>query len=245
MKQKNFLLFNNQDFLIAQKPSGIPVIPERWADEECFLHMLEKITKEKLFVVHRIDKVTSGLIIFAKNPKAHQKLSLAFQEQKVHKEYLALTQGIFGYQTYTANFPIQETKSGKSFVDEKGKPSLTHFELVQNFQDYSLVCAKPITGRTHQIRVHLAYLGVPIVCDTLYGFNKPLYLSQMKRKNFKLKYQQQELPLIQRTALHAWKLSFDWNNTPMAFECPYPKDFKAAIHQLSKYNKPIKEIFFG
>ena len=92
MKQKNFLLFNNQDFLIAQKPSGIPVIPERWTEEECFLHMLEKITKEKLFVVHRIDKVTSGLIIFAKNPKAHQKLSLAFQEQKFHKEYLALNQ---------------------------------------------------------------------------------------------------------------------------------------------------------
>lgn len=245
-KSQSLILFENPHFIAAAKPSGISVIPERWDDEALdFQSQMEQVLGQKLFVVHRIDKVTSGLVLFAKTEKAHQKLSMLFQERQIHKQYLALTDGIFGYESFTADYPIQESGSGKSFIDEKGKPSVTRFTLLESFRDYSLVQAEPETGRTHQIRVHLAYLGTPILCDRLYGFNRPLFLSKLKRKNFKLAEETEEQPLIARTALHAFKLEFEYDGEKILLECPLPKDMRAALNQLSKYNKTMKESFFG
>ncbi|HCL55810.1 MAG TPA: RNA pseudouridine synthase [Spirochaetia bacterium] len=242
MKINYQLIFENDDFLVVNKMPGVLIIPDRFDPEIMTLQeMIEEKTGKPVFVVHRIDKNTSGLTVFAKNKKSHASLNKLFMEKDIQKTYLALVKGYFAHEHFEASYPLRELKSGKTIVDLKdGKEAVTSFSLLEKFRDYSLVQAEPKTGKMHQIRVHLSFMGTPILCDDLYGFKKPLLLSSLKKKNFKLQDEEEEKPLIARTALHAYKIAFHWKGKKdFSFEAPLPKDFKAVLTQLSKYNKEI------
>jgi 23S rRNA pseudouridine955/2504/2580 synthase/23S rRNA pseudouridine1911/1915/1917 synthase len=122
-------------------------------------------------------------------------------------------------------------------VHKRGKASVTDYRLLEEFRKYSLVEFRIYTGRTHQIRVHMQYIGHPIVCDDLYGDGEPVYLSSIK-KNYNLsKNELEEKPLLSRLALHAHRLSFIFNNEKFEFEAPLPKDMSALIQQMRKLSQ--------
>ena len=234
---RNYIIFEDQGLVAINKPSGLLTVPDRF-DEN--LPSLKKMLKEifgEIFVIHRLDRDTSGIVLFAKNAEAHRYYSGIFEERKVEKTYLGLVQGGPALKENTIDKPIAPhfTIKGKMMVYRKGKNAITHYRVLEAFGLYSLVEFRIETGRTHQIRVHMQDLGHPIVCDTLYGSNEPVLLSRIK-KNYKLSKQEDaERPLLHRLALHAQKLAFtDQSGLPVNLESDMPKDLSAVLQQLRK-----------
>jgi len=243
------VLFRDADILVIDKPAGMLSVPDRYDPEAPVLvHELRKqLAAEKgggeLLVVHRLDKDTSGVLIFARNCDAHKKLSEAFMTREVKKTYRAIVRGLPEWDEGACDFPlhVDGDRRHRTVIDAaEGKESLTRFAVIERFRGQgtfggaSLVEAKPETGRTHQIRVHLSALGHPCLCDPLYGEGAPLLLSKIKRK-----WKGDELrerPLLSRTALHALRAEFAHPRTgePMSIESPLPKDIKAVLAQLAK-----------
>lgn len=238
MKNNVEILAETADWIALSKPAGLLSIPDREQSEPSLKdHLQEKYGK--VFIVHRLDKNTSGLILFAKNETAHKHLSQQFELRKVYKAYMGLIHGKPTAKEGTINEPIMEhpVKRGEMIIHRKGKPSQTSYEVVQQLGMFCLVKCIIHTGRTHQIRVHMKHLGHPIVCDELYGSADPLLLSALKRKKFKQsKDEETEKPLLNRLALHAWQLSFtDLNGEKITLEAPLTKDLRAAVRQLEKW----------
>jgi 23S rRNA pseudouridine955/2504/2580 synthase/23S rRNA pseudouridine1911/1915/1917 synthase len=232
------IIFENNDFVVVDKPSGLLSIPDREGDEVS----LKRILKDKygeIYTVHRLDKDTSGLIIFAKNEETHKYLSQSFEERSVEKYYQGIVKGALHEKEKTIDAPIAQNtvKKTQMIVHKRGKASVTDYRLLEEFRKYSLVEFRIYTGRTHQIRVHMQYIGHPIVCDDLYGDGEPVYLSSIK-KNYNLsKNELEEKPLLSRLALHAHRLSFIFNNEKFEFEAPLPKDMSALIQQMRKLSQ--------
>lgn len=224
---------------MVNKASGLSTTPER---HETDCKPLSKMFAQKIYVVHRIDKGTSGLVIFAKTREAHRALCLCFQNHLVEKTYIAVVHGAPSWREteITLNLLPDGNKKGQTIVDRfRGKKSVTRFKMAARAGNYSAVYAHPLTGRTHQIRSTLAFLKHPVVCDSLYGSEKPVFLSQMKRGWRGDAFN--ERPIISRTALHAEKLVFLKNpfpdeDFPLAFEAPLPRDMKALLNQMKKIN---------
>lgn len=236
MKLPDILLFENDDFVVLNKPSGLLSIPDREGKEIS----LKKQLSEKygnIFVVHRLDKETSGLIVFAKNETAHRHLSKQFEERKTRKIYCGLVKGSLLNKKGTINEPIAENtvKKGVMIIHRRGKESITDYEVLEDFRIYSWLQFQIYTGRTHQIRVHMMNLGHPIVCDAIYGDGKPVLVSSLKSK-FKLsKDIEEEKPILNRLALHAFQLSFtDLSGSLVELEAPLQKDMRATLQQLQK-----------
>lgn len=237
MSRQSFtIIFENNDFVVVDKPSGLLSIPDREGDELS----LKRILKDKygdIFTVHRLDKDTSGLIVFAKNEETHKYLSQAFEERTVEKYYQGIVKGTLQEKENTIDAPIAQNtvKKTQMIIHKRGKASVTDYHLLEEFRKYSFVAFKIHTGRTHQIRVHMQYIGHPILCDELYGDGEPIYLSSIK-KNYNLsKNELEERPLLNRLALHASKLSFtDIHDKQYNFEAPLPKDLAALLQQLRK-----------
>lgn len=230
------IIFENNDVIAINKPPGLLSIPDREGREVS----LKKILQEKygqIFTVHRLDRDTSGLILFAKNESSHKQLSLQFESHEAVKIYLGLVIGSPLASSGTIDVPIMEhpVKKGLMVVNRKGKPSRTDYEVMESFGKYAWLKFRIFTGRTHQIRVHMKNLGHPIVCDELYGDGKPLMLSSLKKK-FKLSQKEEmERPLLARLALHAFRLSVDLSpGITIHLEAPLPKDLKAVLQQLRK-----------
>jgi 23S rRNA pseudouridine955/2504/2580 synthase len=183
-------------------------------------------------VCHRLDKDTSGVLAVAKNPEAYRHLSMQFENREVTKMYHAISDGIHQFEDEMVDAPILKQNDGTVKISREGKSAQTIFTTLKAFKNHTLIQCSPITGRMHQIRIHLARLKAPITGDDTYG-GKPFYISSVKR-GFNLKKETEELPLIKRMALHAFSLKFAvLNGNLVTVEAPYPKDFQALLKQLT------------
>jgi 23S rRNA pseudouridine955/2504/2580 synthase/23S rRNA pseudouridine1911/1915/1917 synthase len=236
MKKNIDIIFENEHFVAVNKAAGMLSIPDRTQSEVS----LKDILIEKyggIFTVHRLDKETSGIILFARDEATHKYLSKAFEEKTVEKYYLGLVHGTPSQSSGSIDGPIMEhtVLKGLMTVNRKGKPSLTDYELQETFGKYSLVKFRIHTGRTHQIRVHSKNIGNPIACDPLYGDGKPILLSSIKKKYNLSKAEEEERPILNRVALHSYQLKFadaDGNSFDLIAELP--KDIRALIQQMKK-----------
>lgn len=229
------IIFENDQFIVINKPAGMLSIPDRTQSEPSLKDILKEKYKE-IYTVHRLDKGTSGVIVFAKDEATHKQLSQLFEGRDVSKLYLGLVHGMITPPAGTIDAPMVEhpARNGKMITHAKGKVSITDYEVLENFKSFSWVQFRIQTGRTHQIRVHMQYIGNSIVCDELYGDPTPVLLSSIKR-HYKLgKNEESERPLLARLGLHSWQLKFELNGEEFAFEAEIPKDLKALLQQLRK-----------
>ena len=234
------VIYKDADIAALDKSSGLLVAADRWNPAAPRLDLAAASLcgdGERLFAVHRIDKETSGLVVYALNSEAHKSLCAQFEARKVKKAYHALIYGNPAWQNVTVSEPLRMDgdREHRTVPDRRrGKAAETRFFNLGSCGPYSWIEARPVTGRTHQIRAHLRVLGYSIVCDALYGRARPLYLSDFKGswRGDKL----EEKPLIGRLALHAFKIAFAHPATGEAveFSAPYPRDLNAARFQLAK-----------
>ena len=244
-KISDLIISETKDWIALNKPSGLLSIPDREGKDISLKKILiekyarpdDPVGRGNIFTVHRLDKDTSGLIVFAKNEETHRHLSQQFEERQTEKIYLGLVLGSPAEKKGNIDAPIAEhpAKKGLMTVYRKGKESLTDYEVMEDFKIFSWVQFQIHTGRTHQVRVHAKHIGHPIVCDETYGDGKPVLLSSLKHK-FKLsKNELEERPLLNRLALHALSLQFvNTNGETIKLEAPLPKDLKALLQQLRK-----------
>ncbi|MDR0730967.1 MAG: RNA pseudouridine synthase [Treponema sp.] len=261
------VVYEDSRIVAVDKSPGLPVGGDRWDESQERLDRLLAGTlqapageipdgrdaagevlagkraegKARLFTVHRIDRDASGLVVFAKDRETHRALSLAFQGREVEKRYIAVVHGRPGWKETACDLPLvpDGNKRHLTIVDRyRGKKSLTRFRLLGGAGNYSIIEARPETGRTHQIRVHLASLGHPIVCDPFYGSEKPVFLSSFKPgwRGDPL----DERPLLQRLALHAMELSLpglpaqEEAEETLTLRAPLHRDMAALIKQMEK-----------
>lgn len=232
------VIYSDDDFIVLNKRSGILIAADRYNPDAPRLDLMAEKEFGKLYAVHRIDKDTSGLIIYAKNLEAQKGISMQFEQRKVQKTYHALVYGHPLWEDLHVDLALEPDGDARhrTVVNKKfGKPSVTDFHLIGVCGPYSWIEAKPKTGRTHQIRVHLAANDLSIVCDPLYSGNqKPVRLSEVKRKwNGD---EDEERPLLSRLALHAYKIQFEHPATheQVTFTAPYARDMEAVRKQFAK-----------
>ncbi len=215
---------------MVNKPAFLSTLEDR--QEKLNLLNLARVYVPTAQVCHRLDKETSGVLAIAKNPEAYRHLSIQFEKRQVVKIYHAVADGIHNLKEQLVDAPILKLPDGVVKVSKReGKPAQTYFSSLDSYKYHTLIECRPVTGRMHQIRVHLALLGAPITGDLLYG-GKPFFLSQVKR-GFNLKKETEEQPFMKRMALHAFSLDFlDLQGNGLKIQAPYHKDMDALIRQL-------------
>lgn len=224
------IIYEDNDIIVVNKPKGLVVHPANGNPDGTLVNAIMAICKDSLSgiggeirpgIVHRLDKDTSGLIIVAKNDKAHWNVSEQIKNHEVKKTYIALVRGEVKENEATINMPIgRSTKDRKKMaVSRNGKNAVTHFKVLKRYNNYTLLEIRIETGRTHQIRVHMSHIGYPIVGDTVYSNGKNPFnvVGQM---------------------LHAQKLSFKHPITQeqLNLEAPLPEYFDEVLNQLDKEN---------
>lgn len=247
------VLYEDDSLMALDKPSGLLTSPDRYDPARPNLMKLlhagiaaqKPWSRERnltyLSNAHRLDFETSGVILLAKTKPVLVALADLFGSEKPVKQYLALASGAPPAAQFEVDAPLgpHPVKLGIMRVDRKnGKKSKTRFDVLENFDRFGYVLLKcePLTGRTHQIRVHAADAGLKIVGDTLYG-GKPLWLSRLKR-DYHLKPGRDERPLISRVALHAERLQLEhpMGGQSLAISAPWPHDLIVGIKYLRKYS---------
>lgn len=226
------LLFENEDYMVVNKPPFLSSLEDRL--ETTNLLSLARAYFQDGQLCHRLDKDTSGVLILAKNRDAYRSMAMHFENREVVKIYHAVVDGLHDFQEIKVDVPVSVVQGSKSRVDfRQGKRSLTIFRSLKGFRRHTLVECQPVSGRMHQIRIHLSHLGAPITGDELYG-GSPFFLSEVKR-NYHLGKYEEERPLMKRLALHARSIRFPlMNQAEITVEAPYPKDFEILLKQLEK-----------
>jgi len=218
------ILHIDEHIIVINKPAGLPVLPDGWEKDAPYLVKMLEEKYGKIWIIHRLDKITSGVIIFARDSETHRALNMQFEKHIAEKVYHAIVEGNPNWEEKITKFPLRANVGHKhrTIVDDRnGKPSETRFKIMKRYQLAALVEAMPTTGRTHQIRVHASALGYPLLGDILYGAS--------------------ETNLIARPALHAYSLTIELNGTSQniragrnTFTAPYPDDFRATLERLKR-----------
>ncbi len=211
------IIYEDQYLIVVNKPAGLSVLPDGWEKDSQYLVKMLEEQYGKIFIVHRLDKITSGVMVFARDAETHRALNIQFESHEAHKTYHAIVEGNPKWDEKIAKHPLRSDvgKKHRTAVDDRnGKPSETRFRIIKRNPESALVEAKPMTGRTHQIRVHAYALGHPLVEDTLYGARDMYGMS--------------------RPMLHAQSLSFihPATNERLKFTAPHPDDFDEALKDL-------------
>lgn len=241
------ILFQDDALVAVEKPAGLAVIPGR-AETDSVLERLGRqlnfpVTGEadpRLRVVHRLDKDTSGVMLFAKSIEAQRHLSHQFQNNTVEKEYLALVAGKADSEHGEINVPLgphPTVKERRTVLKHGGRPAKTRWTVEARFRGFTLLRVFPKTGKTHQIRVHLNHIGLPLAIDSIYNASgtEALYLSDFKR-GYRPDKSGDERPLIARLTLHAYSIKVVHpTGTDMIFTSAVPKDFRVTLAQLGKH----------
>jgi RluA family pseudouridine synthase len=228
--------------LVVDKPAGLPTLVDGYNPEAPCLVAMLKQAYDPLWVVHRLDRETSGVMIFARSAEAHRGLNTQFEKRQVSKAYHALVFGSPTWNKMTVKLELRPDgdRAHRTLVDpRRGKPAVTRLRVLERFGPYTLIEALPQTGRTHQVRVHLAAQGCPLVGDGLYGDGRGVLLSEIS-PGYHLDAAPDERPLMSRLGLHARSLTLAHPLTEekLFFETGYPKDFARALRGLSRYCTP-------
>jgi RluA family pseudouridine synthase len=234
---KDLIILEDEHFIFVNKPAGLSSLDERVGTEISLLKLARKYWPEAQ-LCHRLDRETSGVLLVAKHNEAYKTMALLFEGREVEKSYHAVVQGFLQVVEKSILLPLSITAKGLAKVDLKeGKKAETIITSIQHFNHYTLLNCKPITGRLHQIRVHLASQNFPIVSDETYGGKKP-FLSKLKR-GFKTGKWETEKPMMQRVALHAYMLKFKALNKVYSVIAPYPKDLEVLIKLLKQHDTSV------
>lgn len=230
---QDLLIFENEDFFALNKPPHVSTLSERTSPAKSLLDYARDF-EPNAQACHRLDKETSGVILFARHAEAYRHASIQFERRKVTKVYHAVANGLHDLQGIQVYLPLTIGRNNIVYVDKaEGKEAETIFNTLKAYRKHTLVECMPITGRMHQIRVHLSVLGAPIVGDAMYG-GADIYLSDIKHK-FNLKKDTDEQPLIGRVALHARSLNIELlDGQRTMINAEYPKDIRALINQLER-----------
>lgn len=222
------IIYQDMHLLVINKPAGLLSIPDGYQPDLPHVVQVLKPAWGPLWVVHRLDRDTSGVLLLARSAEMHRLLNLQFEDRRIQKTYRAVVFGVPRWKQITCDLPLRVNgdRRHRTVVDQTGgKPACTDFMRLHIFRDASLIEARPHTGYTHQIRAHLSNLGFPLLGDPLYRFPKGIpepdhpYLF---------------LPPIQRTALHALRVELEHPIThqPLKFEAPIPTDFSTLLETL-------------
>jgi RluA family pseudouridine synthase len=208
------ILHIDESIIVLTKPAGLPVLPDGWEKDAPYLVKMLEEQYGKIWIVHRLDKITSGVMVFARTGDAHRDLNIQFEKHEARKLYRAIAVGLPNWNEKIAKHPLRANVGHKhrTMVDDKnGKPSETRFKVLKRYPDHVLLEAELMTGRTHQIRVHAFALGFPLLGDILYSAP--------------------ETEFIARPALHAYSLTLTHpqTNERLTFSAPYPADFETAL----------------
>ncbi|MDO5580186.1 MAG: RluA family pseudouridine synthase [Planctomycetia bacterium] len=250
------ILYEDEDLAVVNKPPDMVVHPSRghWSGTMVgalafrYANQLSTVRGPgRPGIVHRLDRDTSGAILVAKNDIAHARLAALFENKKIQKEYFAIVLGVPNVDRDIVDLPIGHHPKNREKMriapdDPEAKQAQTFFEVADRFRGFSTIRALPKTGRTHQIRVHLAHYGCPVLCDKLYGGRAEITLGEIAgmrelRSESPENADQADLILLNRQALHARKITFlhPESGKQITVEAPIPKDMEQTIAALKKY----------
>ena len=234
-KFSDLIIFEDDNLIVVNKPPFVASLDDRSGGEVNILRLAKKYHADAQ-VCHRLDKETSGILLIAKNPETYRLVSIEFERRRVTKIYHAVIGGTHTFNNLTVDLPILNQGNKNVSIDRaNGKAAETIFNSLQYFQHYTLVECRPVTGRMHQIRIHLATQHAAIVGDSMYR-GKPVYLSQIKKRGFSLGKGEEEQPIMKRFALHAKAVAFSIDGKDYEFEAEYPKDFATLLKLLNKFD---------